>query len=148
MDLTFIPGQDSPWRVISADSPQPEESWSPNAPNKRIAPGVAPTAQADAPPPTVAHLDSVLPAAPPADPCVTQAPADSSPAGTGDPDFLLALARIARIALSSLRLDYRPTITAPCFSVPSNAKQPRMPASLNSKPTSGFSNNASMAKKA
>jgi transposase len=88
MDLTFIPGQDSPWRVISADSPQPEESWSPNAPNKRIAPGVAPTAQADAPPPTVAHLDSVLPAAPPADPCVTQAPADSSPAGTGDPDFL------------------------------------------------------------
>src|SRR5262245_19795909 len=52
MKLTFIPAPGWPCRVISADDAQPEESWSPQAGNKRIA---APTAQADA---------SVLPAAP------------------------------------------------------------------------------------
>jgi transposase len=78
MKLTFIPGPDSPCRVISADDAQPEESWSPQATNKRIASGAAPTIQADAPPAAVAHA--------------TEHPSDSSPAGTDAPDFLKPLA--------------------------------------------------------
>src|SRR3954466_15582403 len=76
MKLTFIPAPGSPCRVTTADDPQPEESWSPQAPDKRIA---APTTQADAP---------GLPAAPPPVPCTTEPPCDSSPAGVDAPDFL------------------------------------------------------------
>jgi transposase len=90
MKLTFIPAPESPYRVISADDPQPEESWSKQATNKRIAPGAAPTTQADTPPVTTAHAASVLPAAPPG-PCATEHPCDSSPAGTAAPDFLQPL---------------------------------------------------------
>src|SRR5258708_21305733 len=85
MKLTFIPGPDSPCRVIAAADPQPEESWSPQATNKRIASPAAPTTQAAAPPAAVAHATAVLPAA-------TEHPSDSSPADTDAPDFLKPLA--------------------------------------------------------
>src|SRR5436853_2703977 len=87
MKLTFIPAPGSPSRVISADDPQPEESWSEQATNKRIAPAAAPATQADA------FATSVLPACALPGPCTTQHPSDSSPAGTDAPDFLLPLAR-------------------------------------------------------
>jgi transposase len=92
MKLTFIPGPDSPWRVISADDPQPEESWSPQAVHNRIALPPAPTAAANAPPPAGEHAASVPPAAPPG-PFATEAPSDPSPAGTDAPDFLPPLPR-------------------------------------------------------
>src|SRR5262245_59085315 len=38
MKLTFTPAPESAYRVISADDPQPEESWADWAPDKRIAP--------------------------------------------------------------------------------------------------------------
>jgi hypothetical protein len=89
MKLTFIPASGSPCRVLSADDPQPEESWSPAATNKRIAPAAAPTSQADASPTAGEPAASVLPAAPPLPgPWATEPPADSSPAGTDAPDFL------------------------------------------------------------
>jgi transposase len=47
MKLTFIPEPGSPYRVISADDPQPAESWSDRAPNKRIAPPSAPMRSSD-----------------------------------------------------------------------------------------------------
>jgi len=84
MKLTFIPGPDSPCRVISADDPQPEESWSPQATNNRIASPATPTTQAATPPAAVAHATAVLPSA-------TEHPSDSSPAGTDAPDFLKPL---------------------------------------------------------
>ena len=46
MKLTFIPAPGSPCRVVLADDPQPEESWSARATDKRIAPPVGPTTQA------------------------------------------------------------------------------------------------------
>jgi transposase len=88
MKLTFIPAPGSPCRVLEADDPQPEESWSEQASNKRIAPPVAPTTQADTPPAAGEYAASVLPAAPPPGPCATEHPSDSSPAGTDAPDFL------------------------------------------------------------
>jgi transposase len=91
MKLTFIPAPGSPCRVISADDPQPEESWSPQATNKRIAGPAAPTTQTDAQPAAVEHAASVLPAAPPG-PSATEHPSDSLPAGTDAPDFLKPLA--------------------------------------------------------
>jgi transposase len=89
MKLTFIPDPDSRCRVIAADDPQPEESWSPQAANKRIALPPAPTAAADAPPAAGKHATSVFPAAPPG-PTATE---DSSPAGMDAPDFLPPLPR-------------------------------------------------------
>jgi transposase len=88
MKLTFIPDPDSPCRVIFADDPQPEESWSPEAVHKRIALPPAPTAAADAPAAAGEHAASVLPAAPPG-PCATADSSDSSPAGTDAPDYFL-----------------------------------------------------------
>jgi transposase len=73
MKLTFIPAPGSPCRVTSADDPQPEESWSPQAPNKRIAAPAAPRTQTDAAP---------------ASSSATEHPSDSSPVGTAAPDFL------------------------------------------------------------
>jgi transposase len=90
MKLTFIPAPGSPCRVIAADDPQPEESWSPQAVNKRIAPRGAPTTPADAPPAVVEPAASVLPAVPPA-PSAAEPPSDSSPACTDAPDFLKPL---------------------------------------------------------
>ena len=87
MKLTFIPAPGSPCRVVEADDPQPEESWSEQASNKRIAPATAPTTQANAPPTAAEYVTSVLPAAPPG-PSATAHPCDSSPAGTDAPDFL------------------------------------------------------------
>src|SRR5271156_557205 len=87
MNLTFIPDPDSPYRVIAADDPQPEESWSPQAVHKQIALPPAPTAAADAPPAAGEHAASVLPAAPPG-PAAAADSSDSSPAGTDAPDFL------------------------------------------------------------
>jgi transposase len=86
MKLTFIPAPGSPCRVVSADDPQPEESWSPAATNKRIASAVAPTTQADVQPTTAEHA-SVLPAAP-LDPSATESPFDSSQPCADAPDFL------------------------------------------------------------
>src|SRR5690349_5561747 len=92
MKLTFIPAAASPCRVLEADDPQPEESWSDKATNKRIAPPVAPTPQADTLPAAGEHA-AVLPAAPPPPgPCATEHPSDSSPACTDAPDFLETLA--------------------------------------------------------
>jgi transposase len=91
MKLIFIPAPGSPYRVIAADDPQPEESWSPHATNKRIAPLPAPTTQAEAPPAAVEHAASVLPAAPPPGPSAAEPPSDSSPACTAAPDFLKPL---------------------------------------------------------
>src|SRR4051794_23194359 len=42
MKLTFIPAPGSAYRVISADDPQPEESWAEWVPEKRIAPSDVP----------------------------------------------------------------------------------------------------------
>jgi transposase len=89
MKLTFFPDPATPYRVIDADDPQPEESWSPQATNKRIAPPNAPTTQADAPP-AGDPATAVFPAAPPA-PFATAPASDSSPAGTDAPDFLKPL---------------------------------------------------------
>src|SRR5262249_14535229 len=91
MKLTFIPAPGSPCRVLSADDPQPEESWSPQATNKRITPAAAPTTQADASPAAVEPATSVLPAAPPLGPSATEPASDSSPACTDAPDFLKPL---------------------------------------------------------
>jgi transposase len=88
MKLTFIPAPGSPCRVTSATDPQPAESWSPQATNKRIAPAAAPRTQADAAPAAVEHAASVLPAAPEPGPSATEHPSDSSPAGTDAADFL------------------------------------------------------------
>jgi transposase len=75
MKLTFIPGPDSPYRVTSADDPQPEGSWSPHAPDKRVA---ASTTQADIAAAAVEHAASVLPAV----------PTGPSQPGSDAPDFL------------------------------------------------------------
>src|SRR5258708_26765940 len=90
MKVTFIPGPGSSCRVISADDPQPEESGSSQARNKRIAPPAAPTTQADAPPAAVEHAPSVLPGALPG-PSATKTPSVSSPACLDEPDFLKPL---------------------------------------------------------
>jgi transposase len=90
MKLTFIPAPDSPCRVISANDPQPEESWSSQAPHKLIAPPAAPTTQGDAPPAAVEHAPSVLPGALPG-PSATETPSVSSPACSDEPDFLKPL---------------------------------------------------------
>jgi transposase len=84
MRLTFTPAPGSPCRVLSADDPQPEESWSPAAANKRIAPAAAPNTPAD----TAA---AVLPAASPPGPSTADPSSDSSPAGTDASDFLQPL---------------------------------------------------------
>src|SRR5690554_3092091 len=91
MKFTFTPAPGSPCRVISASDPQPEESWSPQAINKRIAPVATPTTQADGPPATVEPASSVLPAAPPS-PSAAEPPCDSLPACSDAPDFLKPLA--------------------------------------------------------
>jgi transposase len=91
MNLTFIPAPGSPYRVISADDPQPEESWSPQAANKRIASPAAPTTQADPPPAAVEHAASVLPAALPPGPTGAEHSLAPSPACTDAPDFLKPL---------------------------------------------------------
>jgi transposase len=90
MKLTFIPAPGSPCRVIAADDPQPEESWSPQAVNIRIAHPPASIAAVDAPPAAGQHAASVLPAAPPG-PYPTEPPTDSLPACTDAPDFLKLL---------------------------------------------------------
>src|SRR3954454_6689956 len=90
MRLTFIPAPGSPCRVVEADDPQPEESWSPAATNKRIAAPVAPTNHPDTAPAAGEHAASVLPAAPPG-PSATEHPSASSPAGGDAPDFLKPL---------------------------------------------------------
>jgi transposase len=87
MKLTFIPAPDSPYRVIAADDPQPEESWSPQAIHKRIAHPSAPTVAANAPSAAGEHAASVLPAAP-LSPSANEDFSDPSPAGTDAPDFL------------------------------------------------------------
>src|ERR1700732_392490 len=92
MKLTFIPAPGSPCRVISADDSQPEESWSPQATNKRVAPLPAPPSRANPPTATVAHAASLLPAALPG-PSATENPSYSSPACTDPSDFLEPLAR-------------------------------------------------------
>jgi transposase len=92
MKLTFIPAPRSLCRVISADDPQSEASWSERATDKRIAPVAAATSQADAPPAAVQPTASVLPAGASPDPCTTEHPSDSSPAGTDPPDLLAPLA--------------------------------------------------------
>jgi len=89
--LTFTPDPGSPCRVIFADDPQPEESWSAHATNKRIAPPAAPTTPIDVLPAVVEHAFPVLPAAPPPAPFAAELPSDSSPACTTDPDFLKPL---------------------------------------------------------
>ncbi len=91
MELKFIPAPDSLARVIAADDPQPEESWSPRATNKRIAPAPVPTTRADAPLAAVEHAAGALPAAPPPAPSATEPPPDSSPPCTDAPDFLKPL---------------------------------------------------------
>src|SRR3954471_25096306 len=92
MILTFTPAPGSPCRVVDADDPQPEESWSPQAVNKRIAPAAVPTPQAAAPPAAVEHATSVPPAALPG-PSASEHPSGSTPAGTDAPDFLKPLPR-------------------------------------------------------
>lgn len=92
MKLTFTPAPGSPCRVIAADDPQPEESWSERATNKRIAPAAAETTQADASASAVEPGASVLPAGVSPGPCTPEHPSDSSPAGTDAPDFLKPLA--------------------------------------------------------
>jgi transposase len=92
MNLTFLPAPDSASRVIAADDPQAEESWSPQATNKRIAPAVPPTPQGEARPAAVEHPTSAPPAAPPG-PFGGEPPSDSAPAGTDAPDFLKPLPR-------------------------------------------------------
>jgi transposase len=87
MKLTFIPAPDSPWRVISADDPQPEESWSPRAPDKRIAAPLAPTG-AEVPPVVGEHAAAPLPG-----PCANEPPSEPTPADTDDSDFLGPLPR-------------------------------------------------------
>jgi len=89
MQLTFIPAPGSPCRVIFATDPQPEESWSPNATDKRIAPPVGPSNQAveahsavSAPPPTTLHS-----------PSATVPPTGCLSAATATPDFLEPLPR-------------------------------------------------------
>src|SRR4051812_24442936 len=79
MKLTFTPAPDSPWRVITADDPQPEESWSAAATNKRVASSAAPATQANAPVAALERAASDLPAPPPG-PCATEHPSDPSPA--------------------------------------------------------------------
>jgi transposase len=88
MKLTFIPGPGSPCRVISADDPQPEESWSPHAANKQIACAAAPAAAGHA----TSVLPAALPAAPPG-PSATDHPASSATACADVPDFLQPLPR-------------------------------------------------------
>src|SRR5436190_15345885 len=90
MNLTFIPAPGSLCRVISADDPQPEESWSEQATNKRIAPASAPTTQADAAV-AAAEPTAVLPAGGSPGPYTTEYPSDSSPVCTDAPDFLKPL---------------------------------------------------------
>ena len=90
MKLTFTPDPDTPYRVIAADDPQPEESWSPYATNKRIASPPAPAAAAGTPPAAFEHAAAVLPATPPG-PAASADVSHSSPAGTDTPDFLKPL---------------------------------------------------------
>src|SRR4051812_40923154 len=88
MKLTFIPAPGSPCRVLEADDPQPEESWSPQATNIRIAPAAAPRPQPDVPAPPFDPPARALPAAPEPDSSASEPPSDSSPACTDVPDFL------------------------------------------------------------
>jgi transposase len=88
MQLTFIPAPGSPCRVLSADDPQPEASWSPRATDKRIAPLSGPTTQADEPRSATASTASAPTPTTRPGPCATEPPCDSSPAGTDTPDFL------------------------------------------------------------
>jgi transposase len=91
MKLTFIPAPGSPCRVLAADDPQPEESWSPQATNKRIAPPPGPTTQADGPRAAAEHTGSAHPPTTLPGPSPTEHASDSLPAPTLSPDFLQPL---------------------------------------------------------
>jgi transposase len=86
--LTFIPAPGSPCRVVAADDPQPEEAWSPQAPNKRIAPLPGPATQAYGPRTTAEHAAWAPPPTTPPTPSPAEHPSDSLPASTHSPDFL------------------------------------------------------------
>jgi transposase len=87
MKLTFTPAPGSPCRVISADDPQPEESWSSRATNKRIAPPPGPPTQADGPRGAAEHASAHPPTTLPG-PSPSEHASGSLPASTHSPDFL------------------------------------------------------------
>jgi transposase len=88
MKLTFIPAPGSPCRVLSADDPQPEESWSSQATNKRIAPPPCPTTPADDPRGAAEHSASAHPPSTLPCPSSTEHAKASLPASTHSSDFL------------------------------------------------------------
>lgn len=91
MQLTFIPAPGSPCRVISADDPQPEESWAPHATDKRIAPPAGPTSPLGQPRPAVASAAAASPPSTLPSPSAVAAPGGCLPAATATPDFLAPL---------------------------------------------------------
>jgi transposase len=88
MQLIFIPAPGSPCRVICADDPQPEESWSPKATDKRIAPPLGPTPQAVEPRSAVESAASAPPPTILPSPSATAPLGGIVPAATATPDFL------------------------------------------------------------
>jgi hypothetical protein len=76
MKLTFTPAPGSPYRVISADDPQPEESWADWVADKRIAPAEVPAPSGDCRCPTAEDPASTRLPAPlaPASPLPSSAP--------------------------------------------------------------------------
>jgi transposase len=82
MKLTFIPGPDSPWRVIAAADPQPPESWAEwVVPSPAAQPATpSPSASPPAPPPSAQPAIEA--------PTASQPPADAGPASVSLPAFL------------------------------------------------------------
>src|SRR3954471_15835470 len=76
MKLTFTPAPGSAYRVISADDPQPEESWADWVADKRIAPSDVPATSGDGRCPTAEDPASIPLPAPlaPASPLPSSAP--------------------------------------------------------------------------
>jgi transposase len=78
MKLTFTPAPESPYRVIAADDPQPEESWADWAPEKRIAAADGTATSEDARCPTAGDAAATALPTPPA-------PATPLPSSAAEP---------------------------------------------------------------
>src|SRR5215212_10539610 len=86
MKLTFTPAPESPYRVIAADDPQPEESWADWAPEKRIAPGDGTATSEDARCPTAGDPAATALPTPPA-PATPLPSSAAEPPSAHAPDF-------------------------------------------------------------
>src|SRR3954462_2154960 len=93
MKLTFTPAPGSPYRVITADDPQPEESWADWVAEKRIAPSDVPATWQDGGCP-IAGGPAAVPLSTPPVPASPLPSSAAEPSSAHHPDFLGPLASL------------------------------------------------------